>query len=443
VPPVGDLDRVSRGRLVCADPGIGPPLPVKQPLERTGGLGVATLELREEREVLGGEPREATLRTGSPFHGAKTPPSFACEANRAPVARQCAPVSPGFNRTRPERNRGAEPNLALRRSVADIARIWAMRAVVVDAPGGPEELVVRDLPTPEARPGWTLVRVRAFGLNRAELMTRRGDSGDAVRFPRVLGIECVGTVEEAVDDEAPPLGTTVAAVMGGMGRAYDGGYAEYALLPTERLMPLETHLEWEALGALPETFLTARGSLDALGLGPGQTLLVRGAGSSVGLAALGLGAAAGLHVVGTTRDPAKAELLRDRGADDVLVDQGSIAGADVDGVLDLIGGPAVLDALRAVVPGGIVCATGLLGGSWIVERFRPLEDIPSGVKLTAFGSGVIDGPRWVEELQEIVDLVEEGRVHANLDRIFALDEISAAHAYMEANRATGKVVGIP
>ena len=318
-----------------------------------------------------------------------------------------------------------------------------MRAAVVEAPGGPEVLVLRDLPKPAPRPGWTLVRVRAFGLNRAELMTRRGESGDAVRFPRVLGIEAVGTVDASVDDDAPPPGTTVASVMGGMGRAFDGGYAEYVLLPTERLMPLETHLDWEVLGALPETFLTARGSLDVMGLREGQSLLVRGAGSSVGLAALGLGAAAGLHVIGTTRDPDKADFLRQRGADDVLVDQGRIAGADVDGVLDLVGGTALLDALKAVVPGGIVCATGLLGGTWVIDHFEPMGEIPTGVKLTTFGSAVIGGERWVEALHEIVDLVEEGRVHANLDRTYPLDEIAAAHAYMEANRATGKVVGIP
>ena len=318
-----------------------------------------------------------------------------------------------------------------------------MRAAVVEAPGGPEALVLRDLPNPAPRPGWTLVRVRAFGLNRAELMTRRGESGDAVRFPRVLGIEAVGTVDASVDDDAPPPGTTVASVMGGMGRAFDGGYAEYVLLPTERLMPLETHLDWEVLGALPETFLTARGSLDVMGLQEGQSLLVRGAGSSVGLAALGLGAAAGLHVIGTTRDPDKADFLRQRGADDVLVDQGRIAGADVDGVLDLVGGTALLDALKAVAPGGIVCATGLLGGTWVIDHFEPMGEIPTGVKLTTFGSAVIGGERWVEALQEIVDLVEEGRVHANLDRTYPLDEIAAAHAYMEANRATGKVVGIP
>ena len=129
-----------------------------------------------------------------------------------------------------------------------------VRAVVVEAPGGPEALVLRDLPKPAPRPGWTRVRVRAFGLNRAELMTRRGESGDAVRFPRVLGIEAVGTVDESVDDDAPPPGTTVASVMGGMGRAFDGGYAEYVLLPTERLMPRETHLDWEVLGGCRRRF---------------------------------------------------------------------------------------------------------------------------------------------------------------------------------------------
>ena len=113
-----------------------------------------------------------------------------------------------------------------------------------------------------ARPGWTRVRVRAFGLNRAELMTRRGESGDAVRFPRVLGIEAVGTVDESVNDDAPRPAPSSASVMGGMGRAFDGGYAESRSPSTERLMPLETHLGWEVLGALPETFMTPRGSLD-------------------------------------------------------------------------------------------------------------------------------------------------------------------------------------
>ena len=254
-----------------------------------------------------------------------------------------------------------------------------MRAAVVDTPGGPDVLAVRDVPTPEPRPGWTLVRVRAFGLNRSELMTRQGLSGDAVHFPRVLGIECVGTVEASVDEDAPAPGTTVAAVMGEMGRAYDGGYAEYALLPTERLMALQTALPWDVLGALPETFLTARGSLDAMGLAPGSTLLVRGGTSSLGMAAIGLGVADGLRVLATTRSEAKAAALRAAGAADVLIDTGTFAGLGADGVLDLVGGPAVLDSLRAVVPGGIVCNSGILGSEWAIDGFYPIAAIPSSV----------------------------------------------------------------
>src|SRR5215207_11050396 len=142
-----------------------------------------------------------------------------------------------------------------------------MRAVVAERPDGPDGLVVRDVPRPEPRPGWALVRVEAFGLNRSEYKTLKGYAGDAVSFPRILGIELVGVVE-AVHGDAPavPPGETVAALMGEMGRAFDGGYAEYALVPEHQLIALDTTLPWEVLGALPETFVTAAGSLQHLGL---------------------------------------------------------------------------------------------------------------------------------------------------------------------------------
>src|SRR5215471_16573722 len=113
-----------------------------------------------------------------------------------------------------------------------------MRAAVCVRAGGPDVLEIHELPVPAVRPGWSLVRVRGTGLNRSELRTRQGHS-PGVTFPRVLGIECVGEVA-ASTDPALPAGTTVAAVMGELGRDFDGGYAEYALVPDELLMPLRT-----------------------------------------------------------------------------------------------------------------------------------------------------------------------------------------------------------
>ena len=145
-----------------------------------------------------------------------------------------------------------------------------MRAAIVEQPGGPEVLQIKEIPVPSPRPGWVLIRVKAFGLNRSEMYTRQGHS-PGVRFPRVLGIECVGVVEEGGGTDLAP-GQKVAAVMGEMGRAYDGGYAEYTLVPASQAMPLTTDLPWETLAAIPETFLTAWGSLvEALDVQAGRS----------------------------------------------------------------------------------------------------------------------------------------------------------------------------
>ena len=117
-----------------------------------------------------------------------------------------------------------------------------MKAWVIREPGGPEKLRLEDMPVPEPRRGWALIRVRAFGLNRSEWFTRRGDS-PTVKFPRVLGIECVGEVVDPGGLGAEP-GTTVAAIMGGMGRQFDGSYAEYTLVPHECVFSLHTKLPW-------------------------------------------------------------------------------------------------------------------------------------------------------------------------------------------------------
>jgi NADPH:quinone reductase-like Zn-dependent oxidoreductase len=325
-----------------------------------------------------------------------------------------------------------------------------MRAAVCVRAGGPEVLQVRELPVPEVRPGWSLVQVKGAGLNRSELRTRQGHSPN-VTFPRVLGIECVGLVAASTDPLLPD-GTTVAAVMGEMGREFDGGYAQYALLPNSLLIPLTTALPWHTLAALPETYLTAQGSLDALGVIPGAQarLLIRGGTSSVGMAAASIASSYGITTAATTRRQSKASALTAAGADHALVDDGGSLTASVralwpqgpDYVLDLVGTSTAAQSLRLVRRGGTVCVAGTLSG-WVIPDFEPVAMIPSGTKLTAFHSDNLRGSAGAAVLQRVVDQVEAGVYRPNLDRVFALDDIAAAHRHMEDNQATGKLVMVP
>jgi NADPH:quinone reductase-like Zn-dependent oxidoreductase len=325
-----------------------------------------------------------------------------------------------------------------------------MRAAVCVRAGGPEVLEVRELPVPAVREGWSLVQVKAAGLNRSELRTRQGHS-PSVKFPRVLGIECVGIVAASTDSMVPD-GTTVAAVMGEMGREFDGGYAEYALLPNALLMPVTTTLPWDLLAALPETYLTAQGSLDALGIVPGgqRRLLIRGGTSSVGMAAASIASGYGLKTAATTRRQDRASALTAAGADYALVDDGRSLAASVhavwpqgpDYVLDLVGASTVVDSLHLVRRGGTVCMSGSLSG-WVIPDFEPIAMIPSGTRLTTFHSGDIKGSAGTTVLQRVVDEVEAGVYRPNVDRIFDLDDIVAAHRYMENDQATGKLVVVP
>jgi len=327
-----------------------------------------------------------------------------------------------------------------------------MRAAVAERPEGPDGLVVRDVPRPEPRPDWALVRVEAFGLNRSEYMTLRGWSGPEVTFPRILGIECVGVVEAVAEGSTVEPGTTVAAVMGGMGRAFDGGYAEYALLPEHQLMTLRTNLPWDVLGALPETFITAAGSLATLALTAGQTLLVRGGTSSVGLACLELARASDVRTIASTRSEAKVPSLLGRGAIATVLEGDGFAEraravlpeGGADGVVDLIGARAVLDSLAVVRRGGTVCNSGLLGGEWVIDDFEPVAHIPSGHKLTSYQSSeAADASVGGPLLRAVVEQVERGAVDPGIDTVYSLDEIADAHRRMAAGAATGKLVVVP
>src|SRR6478609_1764971 len=198
-----------------------------------------------------------------------------------------------------------------------------MRAVVLDAPGPPETLRIQELPTPVPEPGWVLIEVKAFGLNRSELHTRLG-LAEGVTFPRVLGIEATGVVIDAPGGEVTP-GQQVVAVMGGMGRTYDGGYAEYTCVPATQVIAFQSNLDWGTLGAVPEMLQTSYGSLTVgLDAQPGQSILIRGGTSSIGMATAVLAKQRGMTVFSTTRNPNRADALTRIGVDHVLIDDGDV-----------------------------------------------------------------------------------------------------------------------
>ena len=319
-----------------------------------------------------------------------------------------------------------------------------MRAYVISEPGGPEKLELKEVASPTARSGWVLIQNRAFGLNRSEWFTRRGDS-PSVSFPRVLGIECVGEVVDAPEDGLEP-GQTVAAMMGGMGRQFDGSYAEYVLVPRANVFPLQTKLDWGVLGALPEMLQTVHGSLHTgLEIDRAHTLLVRGATSSIGFATMALARSAGLEITATTRNPDKSDELVAAGATHVVVDTGAVADSvraiypdGIDRVLELVGTTTLLDSLQATRRGGIVCMTGILGGQWTLSEFHPMGDVPTGVKLTSYSGEASDIS--AEQLQRYVSLVESGELSLKTGPRFDFDRLQEAHELMDSNRANGKIV---
>ncbi len=314
-----------------------------------------------------------------------------------------------------------------------------MKAVVIYEPGGPEQLKYTEVPRPAVKPGWSLVKVAGFGVNHSEIFTRKGLS-PSVRFPRIPGIECVGTIEETTDGKMLPAGRKVVSIMGEMGRDFDGGYAEYALLPNSQIYPVESSLPWEELAAVPETGYTAFGSLKNLQIADTDRVLVRGATSGVGVFFVRMLKAAwpGVSVAGTSRYLSKADQLLAAGFDEVILDREGVLQTDKEftKVLELIGPATMKDTCRHVAEGGIVCSTGQLGGQWYLENFDPITDLPANGYMTSFYSANVSGAK----LQEMFDYLEKYKVHILPERVFSLDDTASAHRYLEESHSFGKVV---
>jgi NADPH2:quinone reductase len=322
-----------------------------------------------------------------------------------------------------------------------------MQAIVMKQYGGPEVLAIEDRPTPQPQPGQVLIDVKAFGLNQAEVYFRSGAWGDVAE---ITGIECVGVVRADPSQRFTP-GQKVLAMVGGMGRSINGSYAEVVSVPHSNVVAIDSDLPWDELAAIPETYATAWSCLHGvLSLQKGQTVLVRGASSALGQAAVNIAAHAGARVLATTRDLGRAPQLKALGAGDVLLHDAAMADAvralapgGVDAVLDLVGNTTILDSLSMLKRGGTTCLAGFLGGGGPLT-LEPVFQIPSGVRLSVFASALVlgnaDFPLSEIPFQTIVDRCAAGIYKAKPAKVFAFAQIQEAHRLLESGQAGGKIV---
>jgi NADPH:quinone reductase len=320
-----------------------------------------------------------------------------------------------------------------------------MRAIVLEKFGGLDSLVYKDIPEPEPKAGHVVIVIKAFGINHAEMHMRRGEWAEAAP---VSGIECVGLVKSCPGGEFP-VGAKVAALMGGLGRTINGSYAEYTRAPASNVALIEADLPWAELAAIPETYATAWTCLFRnLEIEKGQLLVIRGATSSFGQAALKMAANAGVRVIATTRDRNRFPMLETLGAERCEVEQPDLAkhiaeAKNIHRVLNLVGNSVLLDSLAMLRRGGRSCLAGFLGGLAPVPDFNPLLQMSSGVHFSFFGSFVFGTPGFPLSdvpLQQIAADAAAGRLDVKPARIFGFEEIHEAHRVMEANEARGKMV---
>lgn len=321
-----------------------------------------------------------------------------------------------------------------------------MKAVVVNQPGGAEQLQLEEVSKPSLGKGELLIKVKAAAINRTDIISREGKSG-YMKNP-ILGVEVAGEVVDGGEEATVPLGTRV------MGLVNGGGYAEYAVMPTDRAMIVPDSLSYEEAAAIPEVFLTAFQTLFWLGeLSDKETVLIHAGGSGVGTAAIQLASQlTNAKIITTAGSKEKLDYCRSLGADiginykeqdfaeEVLKETNGV-GADV--ILDFIGASYWEKNLKSIAVDGRWVLIGMLGGSKVDEI-----DLMSLMGKRVHLKGTLLTPRSDEYKQELTNdfaknalpLFKQGKLKAIVDRIFPMEETSEAHRHMEANKNIGKII---
>ena len=325
-----------------------------------------------------------------------------------------------------------------------------MKAYVITKPGGPEALELQEVPNPQAQKGQARIQIKAFGLNRAEAVTRMGGSGKAVKFPRVIGIECVGIVIDCPGGELEN-GQTVAAAMGEMGRAYDGSYAEQTVVPVTNVFPLETSLDWKTLAAIPETYFTAWGCcFQTLKLDKFEKpkVLVRPGASALAVAITQIVNHLGGQVIGVTRSLHKEEKMLKTGMHKVIVSADNVANEvlaewpnGADGVVDtIVSKTSVADDFKLRSKKAHLCLAGSLADSYGTDKAGSFMKAMIKPRVGFYDSGTLSVTKDGVNLQQIVQRVEQGIYNPYIDAVFDFSELSKAHEMMDKNAFAGKVV---
>jgi len=314
-----------------------------------------------------------------------------------------------------------------------------MKAVFLEKPTQAKDICLSDCEIPTVKPGWVLVRVRAFGLNHSEQILRQSEiEAPYIQKPIIPGIECVGEIADA-SDTGFSKGEKIVALMGGMGRSFHGSYAEYALLPKHHVFSVNTSLSWAQLAAVPETYFTAWGSLfECLQLKKSDKLLIRGATCALGYAAIQIAKALGCEVVATTHKENKLPLLNSYDVSAAFLDNGLLIGkiSGITKALELVGSKTLKDTLHVMEHGGIVCNTGILGGVYALNGFDPIKDIPNGVYLTGFFSNY----PTQEIINDIFAFIDTHNLIPCIGKQYHFTEIATACEDMELGKVNGKIV---